>query len=280
MSEPAENLSRFEKITFGLDMQGLGLEIGPSHNPVAPKKENFNVHVLDHLDAEGLKAKYVGHDVLGVEIDNIEEVDFVWSGEPLPELIGKTECYDWIIASHVIEHVPDMIGFLQQCEKLLTPNGKLSLAVPDKRFCFDYLSPLSTSGQFLDAHEQKRTRPSVGQVFDHFANACGQDGVITWAELPNESTNLQVLHPFQQAMDLGYHWIESDDYIDVHCWRFTPESFDLLLSDFRRLKLLQLGKCSGFGTFGHEFYLSLEKAGLHDEEIASRTKILRSLLGK
>jgi SAM-dependent methyltransferase len=279
MSESSENLSRFEKITSSLNMQGLGLEIGPSHNPVAPKKENFNVHVLDHLDAEGLKSKYIGHDALGVDVNNIEEVDFVWSGEPLPDLIGKTECYDWIIASHVIEHVPDMIGFLQQCEKLLTPNGKLSLVIPDKRFCFDYLSPLTSAGQFIDAHEQKRTRPSVGQVFDHFANACSQNNAITWVNSPDETASIQVLHPFQQAMDLGLHWIESGDYIDVHCWRFTPESFELLLSDFRKLKLLQLTVDCSFPTYGHEFYVSLSKQAKASDAELDRVKVLRSLIG-
>lgn len=278
MSESATELSRFEKITFVLNMEGLGLEIGPSHNPVAPKKQNYNVHVLDHLNAEDLRSKYTGHDALGVNIDNIEEVDFVWGGEPLPDLIGKTECYDWIIASHVIEHVPDMIGFLQQCEKLLTPNGKLSLAIPDKRFCFDYLSPISTSGQFLDAFEQKRTRPSVGQVFDHYANACYQNGVITWADTPDENAKFEVIHSFQQAMDLGYQWIESDDYIDAHCWRFTPESFELLLSDFRRLKLLQLRTENSFETFGCEFYVTLGKSGSQDDEV-DRVQVLRSLIG-
>ena len=100
--------SRQEKVLSGLNVKGLGLEIGPNHNPVAPKREGFNVHILDHLSASDLKEKYKEH---GVNLDNIEDVDFVWKGEPLTALIGKNECYDWIIASHVIEHVPDLFTF-------------------------------------------------------------------------------------------------------------------------------------------------------------------------
>ena len=119
-------LDRVDKALSLLSKKGLGLEIGPSHNPVAPKRKGFNVHIVDHLDANGLRQKYEEHDV---NAKNIEEVDFVWDGRPLPELIGQTACYDWIIASHVIEHVPDFVGFLQQCQDLIKEGGYISLII-------------------------------------------------------------------------------------------------------------------------------------------------------
>ena len=76
---------RREKALVMINRNGLGLEIGPSYNPIAPKKLGFNVHILDHSNAEELCAKYRGH---GVNLANIEEVDFVWGGEPLCQLIG------------------------------------------------------------------------------------------------------------------------------------------------------------------------------------------------
>jgi predicted SAM-dependent methyltransferase len=279
MSDPALDKSRKEKILFDLNMEGLGLEIGPSHNPVVLKKEGYNVQTLDHLSAEGLKQKYAAHGEFGVDLENVEEVDFVWNGEPLPELIGNTQCYDWIIASHVIEHVPDVLGFLQQCDQLLKPEGKLSLVIPDKRFCFDYLSPLTSTGQLLDAFEQKRTRPSVGQVFDHFANACKKDNEIAWAEDVNEFSKIELIHPLHQAISLGWHWINSGEYIDVHCWRFTLESFDMLMSDFKALELLELEVKSSFPTMGHEFYVTLGKVSMEQDNRRSRSEKLKSLLG-
>lgn len=84
-------LSRIEKALIMVDRKGLGLEIGPSHNPIAPKKQGYTVHILDHASADELRTKYKGHDV---NLENIEEVDFVWHGEHLQELIGKTSCYD------------------------------------------------------------------------------------------------------------------------------------------------------------------------------------------
>ncbi|MCF7992123.1 MAG: class I SAM-dependent methyltransferase, partial [Thiohalocapsa sp.] len=145
--------SRRDKLLCGLKLDGLGLEIGPSHAPVAPKREGFNVHVVDHLPAEELRRKYVGHDV---DLDAIEAVDFIWRGEPLDATVGAVERYDWIIASHVIEHVPDVIGFLCSCEALLKDGGVLSLAVPDKRYCFDLFRWPSSTGDALQAHTERR----------------------------------------------------------------------------------------------------------------------------
>jgi len=233
------------------------LEIGPSHNPLAPKKKGFNVHILDHASAAELRNKYQGH---GVNLDNIEEVDFVWHGEPFQGLIGKTGCYDWIIASHVIEHVPDLISFLQQCEALLKPTGVLSLVIPDKRYCFDYFSSSSSTGSVLDAYAEKRVRPSHGQIFDHFANASKRNGNIAWSSDGLGGAD-ELVHTFTEAQA---HWarsVSTMDYIDVHCWRFTPASFRLLVSELLILGLIGLEIKAEFDTTGCEFYVSLSKKG-------------------
>lgn len=251
--------SREQKVFHLLDKAGLGLEIGPSHNPVAPKKKGFNVHILDHASADELRAKYKGHEKFGVKLENIEEVDFVWHGEPFPELIGKTGCYDWIIASHVIEHVPDLVSYLQQCEALLKSGGILSLVIPDRRYCFDYFSASSSTGQVLDAYAEKRTRPSHGQVFDHFANAAKRKGAIAWSPEALGPAD-ELIHPFAQAKALWSRSLSSAEYIDTHCWRFTPASFRLLMSDLAGLGLIGLEIKAEFDTAGCEFHVSLGKA--------------------
>jgi SAM-dependent methyltransferase len=237
-----------------IDKDGLGLEIGPSHNPMAPKKKGYKVHILDHVNADELRSKYQGHNL---NLDNIEEVDFIWRGQPLTELIGKIECYDWIIASHVVEHIPNLISFLQQCEKLLKPNGVLSLVVPDKRYCFDYFQPLSSTGMLLDAHTEERVRPSSGQVFDHFANSssCNKGGA--WSAECGEAD--AIIHSFSEAIEHYRAANETNEYIDVHCWRFIPESFNLILHDLFRLELLLFEVKAQSVTDGCEFYVSLSK---------------------
>ena len=251
--------ARETKVFHLLDKNGVGLEIGPSHNPIAPKKQGYNVHILDHASAEDLRKKYKDH---GINLDNIEDVDFVWNGETFQELIGKTNCYDWIIASHVIEHVPNFISYLQQCEALLKQDGILSLVIPDKRYCFDYFSSSSSTGSILDAYSEKRVKPSHGQVFDHIANASKRNGNIAWGHDGLGGAD-ELVHTFAEAQA---HWeksVSTKEYIDVHCWRFTPASFRLLISDLQGLGLIGLEIKAEFDTKGCEFYVSLGKKSVY-----------------
>jgi SAM-dependent methyltransferase len=122
---------RRDVILRHLDLDGLGLEIGPSHSPLLPKSQGYRVETIDHADANHLREKYRA---LGQDVGRIEEVDYVSGGGSIFETIGKPGRYDYIVASHVIEHIPDILGFLQDCERLLKPNGHVSLAVPEERF--------------------------------------------------------------------------------------------------------------------------------------------------
>lgn len=249
-------LSRNEKVLYGLNSRGKGLEIGPSHNPIAPKVDGFDVEILDHLDADGLRAKYRSHNIA---IERIEEVDYVWSGEPLSDLIGKEHHYDWIIASHVIEHVPDMVTFLQHCEILLKTDGKLSLVIPDKRYCFDCFRPLTSTGEVLDAYIEKRTRASPGRVFDFVANTVRLGGDLTWSAHKNTDVGLELIHTFSNAQLLWNTATENAEYIDIHNWCFIPSSFKLLLADLNTLGLTGLTVTNDFDTEDFEFFVTLSR---------------------
>ncbi|MGH8183969.1 MAG: hypothetical protein ACREPH_09945 [Rhodanobacteraceae bacterium] len=238
--------------------QGPGLEVGPSHSPLAPKAMGYRVDILDHAPASELRTKYRN---AGVNLDSIEDVDFVWRGERLPETIGKHDWYDWIIASHVIEHTPDFVGFLIDCQTLLRATGRLILVVPDKRYCFDHFQGLTSTGDVLDAHDLGRTRASPGRVFDHFANATmkGGAGVISWHR--GAPGALRSVHGFGDARETWQRARNDDDYVDVHNWHFTPESFRLVLADLRELGLIELDIVEGPTPGGGEFCACLQRTG-------------------
>ena len=238
---------------------GPGLEIGPSHSPLAPKAKGFNVEILDHATAPDLRTKYRN---AGVNIDHIEDVDFVWRGEPLPETIDRRGCYDWIIASHVIEHTPDLAGFLVDCQALLHKTGRLILVIPDKRYCFDHFQNLTSTGDVLDAHQLGRTRPSPGRIFDHYANAVskGRSGTLSWHR--HAPGALQLVHALDDARGAWRNAQTDDAYVDVHNWRFTPASFRLVIDDLRELGLLELGITDGPTGAAGEFCACLQRIPL------------------
>jgi len=123
-----------EKILLHINRAGKGLEIGPSINPIAPKNEGFDVEIIDYLTKSELVEKYSVHQNLEAgDIEKIDEVDYVWQGQSYVELTGKRKYYDWIIASHVVEHTTDLVHFINDCDALLKDEGVLALVVPDKR---------------------------------------------------------------------------------------------------------------------------------------------------
>ena len=124
-------MTRTELILSMIDLSGIGLEIGPGYNPLLPKSFGHRVETLDHATAEQIREKYRNDP--SVDISRIEEVDFVSDGRSIAEVVSKSGHYDYIVASHVIEHTTDMLGFLKDCQTLLKKTGNLVLAVPDKR---------------------------------------------------------------------------------------------------------------------------------------------------
>lgn len=245
-------LSRKDMVFRHVDKQGLGLEIGPSHSPFAPKKNGYRVHILDHMSREQLTEKYRDH---SVELANIEEVDFVWHGERFVELTGRPKHYDWIIASHLIEHTPDLVGFLTECDSILNDDGVVSLVVPDKRYCFDHYRPISSLAQVIDSHVAKNTRHTPGTVAAYCLDVVSRSGCLGWNA--GDDGPLKLIHTLDDARKYMHTALTSDEYLDVHAWCFVPHSFRLLIHDLYCLGLIPFREVEFFPGEGFEFFITL-----------------------
>ncbi len=249
-------MNRQKKILRHIDKNGYGIEIGPSHNPIAPKNDGYRVHIIDHMSREQLIAKYRNH---GVNLNKIEEVDFVWQGESYTELTGKTKHYDWIIASHVIEHTPDLIGFLNDCDTILKDDGAISLVVPDKRYCFDHYRPITSISKIIDSHFQKSTSHTPGTVAEYFLNVVSKSGKIAWDSCTTGEYNF--VHSLENALQGMESVVNENAYLDVHAWCFVPHSFRLIIHDLFCLGLIPFKEVDFHPTDGCEFYITLGRRG-------------------
>lgn len=263
MDRRAQLLSMF-------DASGFGLEIGPSYNPFLAKASGYNVETLDHADQDALRAHYAQDRT--VDPDRIEPVDYVSDGSSMVEIIGATGRYDFIVASHMIEHTPDLVGFLRDCEQLLKPEGVLVLAVPDNRYCFDKLRPLSSIGQVVEAAYEKRTRHTMASLFDHAAYYCELNGRGSW--LRSEEGEVRIRYPLKHADERrSLHY--RPEYTDNHAWQFTPSSFRLIVEDLHTLGLSGLREASFAETDLFEFQTVLARTGrgpgASRDELASRS---------
>lgn len=225
--------SRAESLLGSFPKNSRIIEIGPSFNPIAPKSKGWNSASIDHLTREGLAAKYEAHP--GVDVSMIEPVDFIWTGGMLSDAVPQEQhgSFDVFLASHVIEHTPDLIAFLDAAQTLLKQDGTVVLAVPDKRYCFDYFQPLTTTGQVLEAHAKHRQRHSGERAFDHFAYAVTDGGAESWGQRPSQG--VQLLHGLEFAAQSYALFENSPDYQDLHAWHFVPSSFELLMLELGRL---------------------------------------------
>lgn len=249
-------MNRNKVLLASIDKSGFGLEVGPSHRPAAPKREGYNVEIVDHLDRDGLIEKYRNHNL---SLDAIEEVDYIWSGQPYEELTGKNNHYDWIIASHVIEHTPDLVGFLKQCDAVLKDDGVVSLAIPDKRYCFDYYRPISGLAKVIDHHINETSINTPGTVAEYFLNVVKKDGIGAWSESTQGDCNF--IHTLEQALHGMKRVRNHQVYIDCHVWCFVPHSFRLLIHDLYSLGLSPFNEVSYTQTHGSEFFVTLGRNG-------------------
>jgi SAM-dependent methyltransferase len=272
----APSQSRNAIVRAELDVNARGIELGPLDKPIMAKRDGYQVEIVDYLDTEALRTKY-GHELhVGVDASLIEGVDHVSRGETLTELIGKEGAYEWVVASHVIEHIPDVVSFFQDVERILTPSGRLGLVVPDKRFCFDFYGELSTSGQIVDAFVEKRTKPTRGQVVDHFSRTSHVDGAIAWGQTPGVVPEL--MYSVGSVRDGFQRSVDGDDFGgEIHCWRFTPESFRLIIADLRALGLTSLGIVAEHETIGIEFFVTLGRSDELEPSIEQRRSMLQEV---
>jgi SAM-dependent methyltransferase len=252
-----------------------GIEIGPLANPMVTKGES-EVYYVDHADQQALQAKYL-HDP-NVDVQSIVPVDALWGERTLRESFPDARPFDYVIASHVIEHVPDMLGWLREIAEVLRPAGHLVLAVPDKRFTFDYLRQPSRPSEIIDAYLRRIRRPSPAQVFDYNANAAQVDLTAAWQNRLEPASLKHYLSP-RCAFDLSVESVRNGKYIDGHCWVFTARSFAALLADLVDLDLLPYS-CVEFHEperNSNEFIVLLERWA--EESSASKQNARASFMG-
>ena len=251
-------MNRLDKILFAIDRKARVLEIGPSYNPAAPKAAGWQTYVLDHASQTELRAKYAGSNV---PCDKIEPVDFIWTEgailDAVPtELHGR---FDACIASHVIEHIPNPIAFFQSLDRLLTEEGVLSFAVPDKRYCFDFFRPLTLAPAWIEAFERGSTRHSRRNLLEYFAYHAHNGKHFVWDRYEAINLRLPGELPWAKTSADAAGTSGLDPYVDCHAWCFTPSSFSLLILELNHMGLIDFRVDRLFPTAGSEFIVSLRK---------------------
>ncbi|HSO97278.1 MAG TPA: methyltransferase domain-containing protein [Acidimicrobiia bacterium] len=171
-------------------LNGQGLDLGPGHQPFAVPP-GATVQLVDRLQPE--ETAELLPELAGVEF-------------PQPDVIANfdtdrlsaiaTESQDFVVCSHVLEHLADPLGMVTDIHRVLRPGGLALIVLPDRRQTFD-ADRQPTSIQHLVAEH----RAGVTAVDD--------DHIETFLAETRDGPSPFDVHP------LDWHRQRS---IHAHCW--------------------------------------------------------------
>ncbi|WFT91414.1 methyltransferase domain-containing protein [Bradyrhizobium barranii] len=261
--DPVENVSYRDKLIGKLPLAGKGAEIGPLNLPLLSKSDT-NVLYVDHLDTEGIRAKY-GH------LNGIVEIDRPMRDNSLETTLRGDAPLDYVVASQVMEHVPNPVRWLNEIASVLRVGGLLSISLPDRRMTFDLYRDETNAADMIAAYLNDATVPDARAVYDHhsLASAVNMHFAIPESVYPDEvifgkgavAARVVAEHPMELAREAL-----SGAYLDVHCWVFTPTSFLLTMAGLAKAGVMQF-RCKQFyptneaanDRDNHSFVAILEK---------------------
>jgi SAM-dependent methyltransferase len=223
------------------------LEIGPFNNPSV---SGSHVKYFDTLSTEDLCKRA---QLLEIDQSNIPEIHWV---DPNGDLSVVEELFDCCISSHSIEHQPDLVRHLVNVANLLSPGGRYFLAVPDRRFTFDHFLKDSNIAEVIEAHHEGRQRHTLQSVIEHRALTTHNDPTAHWnGSHGDEGIDLARVHSAITEFE------ETEGYLDVHAWIFTPDSFRSIITVLFSLDLTELSVERIYPTLrgSNEFYIILRK---------------------
>jgi hypothetical protein len=263
-----------------------GLEIGPLANPIV-RKDQGNVLYVDHATAEELRHKYLFDPGMKDRLDEIVDVDYVvGQSQGVYDAVMHDVPFDYVMASHLIEHIPDPVGWLMDVARVLRVGGILSLVIPDKRYSFDIKRRTTDISEVIDAYLRRLKQPSFNQVYDFVSKAMvGRvDTASVWAGTEDYANNV-VRSDGKDDPDVGALNVcrvmeQSDSYLDVHCSVFTPDSFLEIYEKLARLGLMDF-EIAYFATTKPndlQFFVSLRRMDPALEPDSMKNIQLQSLL--
>ena len=223
------------------------LEIGVFDNPtldfIADSEESVVIHYADFLSRDELitRASDVGRNP-----QNVPEIKWILSdGYDQIDIL-----YDAVVSHHCVEHQPDLIAHLLKITSILSPGGWYLFSVPHKYRCFDFFISESTIVDVIAAHYLKYEKPSFKSILEHrvFTSHTYHDGV-------NPFDSLQP--SMRKRIESAFDEFSSNEYVDVHCWQFTPESMRKILSQLAAFDFIpKINELKVYPNFD-EFYVAI-----------------------
>lgn len=203
------------------------LEIGPFDRPSLEKfrKPETVIEYADYLDTNELRER--ARISPNRNPETVPEINYCLA-KGFVEIQSK---YDAVVSHHCVEHQPDLIGHFLDVFSVLANPGIYAFTVPHKDLCFDHFIPESSYLDAVVAHLERRTKPTLRSVIETrcFTRHNYKDSVDPFSHATQTS---------RRCIDRAQREYLAMDYVDVHCWQFTPLSLKRMLHNLSVLGFL------------------------------------------
>jgi len=243
-----------------LRIEGRGIEIAPYFNPMIDRTKH-DVFYVDCIDNDEIQRK--ASENPGAKGRHVPLIDAVWAPDKrLAECVGGRR-FDYAVASHVMEHVPNPLGWLGEILECVEVGGRVAIMLPRRTKSMDYYRQNTTFGQVVGWSIEKPTRPTPTQVMDFLSQAFHHRGEeLEESSMPLFAAAERHYSDLDALNYANFVW-EQKHYLDVHCSVWTPESFAEIFGRLLGVGLLSckvIGPFTGFpGATTAEFLAFLEK---------------------
>jgi len=149
---------------------GDGLDLGPWHMPF--ETPNGRAILVDRYSVQEMRKVFSEFSIeTAVELPNSDVVaNFDLDG--LKEFDSDSQ--DFVIASHLLEHLFQPFLFLAEIHRILKPNGLVFIALPDKRFTFDHCRFSHTFNHYLQEMQKGWIPPDADHIDDYISEVVGK----------------------------------------------------------------------------------------------------------
>lgn len=191
---------------LGGQLQGSGLELGPGAFPFALLTPGVHVRYVDRWDADEAHRLFA---------DDLPDAQFT-----RPDVIADLNTdrlrdvpdasQDFVIASHVLEHLADPIGMVDEIHRVLRPGGLALIFLPSRLRTEDRFRPATKLDHLVADHAAKVEEVDEAHLVE-FLRDRGE-------KVPRRGAARAAALDVARRRSIHVHCWEPDEFVEVLSW--------------------------------------------------------------